>query len=62
MAPQFEHLLFFRARQHNIPKGKNRIAHNIPKQVKSSSRIPTLQAGQAPTAIIGGGMIILVAP
>lgn len=61
-APQFEHLLFLSARQHRIPNGKNNIAHKIPRQVKSSSRMPTRQAGHAPTAIIGGGIIMLVAP
>lgn len=45
-----------------MPIGKNKMAHKIPRQVKSSSNIPTRHAGQAPTAIMGGGMIMLVAP
>lgn len=36
------------------------MAHIIPRAVKSSSKIPTRQAGQAPTAIIGGLITMLV--
>lgn len=62
IAPQFEHLLFFKARQHSIPNGKKRMAHKIPRHVKSSSKMPTRHAGQAPTVIIAGGIIMFVAP
>lgn len=42
VAPQFGHLLWRRARQKRIPRGKKNMAHMIPRQVKSSSSTPTL--------------------
>lgn len=43
-----------------MPNGKNSIAHIIPKQVYSSSNIPTRQAGHAPIIITSGGTITVV--
>lgn len=52
--PQFEQRLFFMAKQHNIPTGKNTMAHSRPKQGYESSKIPIRHAGQPPIIIISG--------
>lgn len=43
VAPQLGHLRWRRARQKRMPMGKKKMAHMIPKQVKSSSSTPTLR-------------------
>lgn len=55
--PQFEHLLFFMARQQSTPSGKKNMAQNTPKHGYESSSMPMRHAGQppiTPTTISGG--------
>ena len=44
-APQLGHRLSFIAKQHNIPIGKNKIAQQTPRHVKSSSKTPICKKG-----------------
>lgn len=60
VAPQLVHFFSLSNKQHKRPSGKNRIAQRSPRQVKSSSNIPTRHAGHAPTMITSGSGTIIV--
>ena len=42
-APQVGHLSFLKVKQQKNPKGDKKMSKKIPRRVKESSRIPTLQ-------------------